>query len=116
MKAIFALILLVLALSAQAESKRVQVYENGQLHWDVKSGQTLSQVCQQLNNLNQSSILACQKLMLEKNPEAFINKNPDQLVSGKRLWLPGSYQPVGKQDNQNYHIKKFNWGSMKTPK
>lgn len=116
MKPVITFILLILSLSAQAESKRVPVYEKGQQHWDVKSGQTLSQICQQLDNVNQSSRLACQNIMLENNPDAFISQDPNKLISGKRLWLPGSYQPASKQDNQNYQIKKFNWGSIKTPK
>ncbi|MDH5424828.1 MAG: hypothetical protein OEY29_07550 [Gammaproteobacteria bacterium] len=116
MKVLSLFVLFILALSAEAGSKRVQVYENGQRHWDVQSGQTLGQICQQLNNINQRSRLACQILMLDNNPEAFINKDPDRLIAGKRLWLPGSYQPQSEQNSKNYHIKTFNWGSIKTPK
>ena len=117
MKSLLSVVLLVLfSFYVQADSKRVQVYEKSQQYWDVKSGQSLSQICQKLRTQSKTSRLVCQQQVFKKNPAAFINKDPNKLIVGKRLWLPGSYQAVSKQYNNKYHIQKFNWGSIKTPK
>ena len=115
MKIFLSLFFLVLFFNAQAESKKVQVFENSQQYWDVKQGQSLSEICQQLKT-GGSSKLACQQQILSSNPDAFINKNPDRLIAGKRLWLPGSYQSVSKLSSKKYNIQKFSWGEIKTPK
>ncbi|MCK4709964.1 MAG: hypothetical protein KAU21_15195 [Gammaproteobacteria bacterium] len=116
MRTILILFVLVLISNAQAESKRVQVFEKSQQYWDVITGQSLSGICQQLQAAGTHSQTTCQQQILKMNPDAFINKKPNRLIAGKRLWLPGSYRPVSKLDNKNYHIKNFSWGSIKTPK
>ena len=116
MKSILITTLLLLSVYVQAESTRVQVYAKGQQYWDVKGGQSLSQICQQLQTLSKTSQLVCQQQILKKNPDAFINNDPNRLILGKRLWLPGSYRSVSKLNSQNYDTQNFNWGSIKTPK
>lgn len=116
MKLILIIVLLSMSFFVQAASKNVQVYEKGQQYWDVMSGQSLSQICQQLQAVSQTSRRVCQQQILQKNPDAFIKNNPNKLIVGKRLWLPGSYRSVSHLKNDQYHIKNFNWGSIKTPK
>ena len=116
MKILFKILFFVLAMNVQAESKRVEVYENSQQYWTVIVGQSLSGICMQIRPSGKSSQFSCQQDILEKNPGAFINKDPNRLIAGKRLWLPGSYQAISKLDNRKFNIQKFNWGSIKTPK
>ncbi len=116
MKTILGIVFFLMSVFVHAESVRVQVYEKGQQFWDVKSGQSLSQICQSLGTANKISRRACQQQILKKNPKAFINNNPNRLIVGKRLWLPGSYRSVSQIKNDQYHIKSFSWGSVKTPK
>lgn len=116
MKTILTVIFFLMSVYVHAESVNVKVYDKGQQFWDVKSGQSLSQICQALKAVSKTSRLACQQQILKKNPDAFINKNPNRLIVGKRLWLPGSYRAVSQLKNDQYHIKNFSWGSVKTPK
>ena len=116
MKAIIAIILFVSSFHVSAESKRVEVYEKGQQYRDVSSGDSLSQICYGLGVTTSSKRVACQQQILENNPDAFVNRDPNRLIVGKRLWLPGSYRPVSKLDKRKYDIKNFSWGSVKTPK
>lgn len=116
MRLVFVIALFCCAFSLHAESKRVNVYQGSQYYWDVKAGQTLSQICQQWRFGAQSSSGDCQQYIMGSNPQAFINNNPDYLLAGSRLWLPGSQQPTNVKDNNRYHIQNFSWGSIKTPK
>lgn len=106
----------MLVVSAHAHATRVEVFTKGQQYWDVKTGESLSLICQQLKTVNKSSRLSCQRDILDKNPDAFIGNNPNRLITGKRLWLPGSYRAVSKLNDKNYDTKHFSWGSIKTPK
>jgi len=102
--------------SLHAESKRVNVYQGSQYYWDVKVGQTLGQICQQWRFGAQPSSGACQQYILGSNPQAFVNNNPDYLLAGSRLWLPGSQQTTNVKGGNRYHIQNYSWGSIKTPK
>ena len=116
MKSILRAVLLMLVVCAQAQATRVEVFEKGQQFWDVKAGDSLSLICQQIKPGTKGSRLSCQREILKKNPAAFIDNNPSRLKAGQRLWLPGSYRPHSQLDDQNYDTKHFNWGSIKTPK
>jgi len=116
MRILLTLIVSLLLTNAQASSKRVQVYEKSQQYWDVARGDSLSLICLKLQKNNKAVFRNCQQKLFQENPDAFINKDPNQLISGKRLWLPGSYRPASSQDSKKYHIKNFSWGSVKTPK
>jgi Tfp pilus assembly protein FimV len=116
MKSVLTAIFLLLPIYAHAASIKVQVYDKGQQYWDVKSGQTLSQICQKLRPVSNTSRRACQQQILKKNPDAFIKNDPNRLILGKRLWLPGSYRPASQMQSDQYHIRNFSWGSVKTPK
>jgi len=108
--------LFIITADLQAESKRVQIYEQGQQYWDVKTGDSLSFICQQLIPGNRQKQRLLQKKIFEDNADAFINNSADLLIAGKRLWLPGSYRPSSRIDKTKYDVKEFNWGSIKTPK
>lgn len=105
---------LFLSTNAFASGKRVDVYDKAQTYREVKSGDSLSEICRELQPAGKQK--ACQQEILEKNPAAFINQDPNRLLAGKRLWLPGSYRPVSKLDHSKYTVKTFSWGSIKTPK
>jgi len=113
---LLALIVSLPLVNAQAGSKKVQVYEKSQQYWDVKRGESLSLICFKLQKNNKAVFRNCQQKLLQENPDAFINKNPNKLISGKRLWLPGSYRAASSLDSKKYRIKNFSWGSIKTPK
>ena len=116
MNILLSLMVSVLLNNAQASSKKVQVYEKSQQYWDVVSGESLSLICLKLQKNNKTMFRGCQQKLFKDNPDAFINKNPNKLISGKRLWLPGSYRAGSSLDSKKYHIKNFSWGSIKTPK
>jgi len=101
--------------NAQASSKKVQVYERSQQYWDVKRGDSLSLICLKLQK-NKAVFRNCQQKLFKENPHAFINKDINKLISGKRLWLPGSYRAASSLDSKKYRVKNFSWGSIKTPK
>lgn len=112
---LFCLLMLNLGL-LQAASKRVEVYSSAQQFHDVKSGETLGQICQQLLGGRQQKQSECLQRLVADNPDAFINQSADRMLAGKRLWLPGSYRPVRRVDNKNYQVRQFSWGQIKTPK
>ncbi|MDH5391931.1 MAG: hypothetical protein OEY11_01970 [Gammaproteobacteria bacterium] len=114
MRTVLLIIVVTFSFSLQAESKRVIVYENTQQSWQVRSGQSLSLICQQLRPGNTHSQHTCQQQILKKNPAAFVNKNPNRLLAGKRLWLPGSYQSGSQRESTQFQVQHFSWGSIKT--
>ena len=116
MKFIVLSFLFFIAAELQAESTRVQIYERSQQYWDVKTGESLSFICQQLIPGNRQKQRMLQKQIFEDNADAFINNSIDLLIAGKRLWLPGSYRSSSRFDKTKYDVKTFNWGSIKTPK
>ena len=115
-KLFFIVMVLVNATLVQAASKKIDVYETAQQFHDVKPGETLSEICQQLVSGSRSKQANCLQRLVADNPDAFINQSADRLIAGKRLWLPGSYRPVGRVNNKNYHVRQFSWGEIKTPK
>ncbi|MDH5516494.1 MAG: hypothetical protein OEY36_01570 [Gammaproteobacteria bacterium] len=117
MKTLVAMILSGCALTLQAESIRVNVFKNNQRQYlDIKVGQTLGQICLQWCDISKTSVAACQQDIVARNPQAFVNANPDYLLAGARLWLPGAYQSISSQDSRHYQIQRFSWGSIKTPR
>jgi len=114
MKILFLIVVLLNVTLVQAASKKVDVYESAQQFHDVKPGETLGEICQQL--VADSRQADCLQRLVADNPAAFINQSADRLMAGKRLWLPGSYHPVSRVDNKNYQLRQFSWGQIKTPK
>jgi len=98
-------------------SRRIEVYTISQHYWDVKQGDTLSGILEQLLPLNKHMRNSLAGKILQLNPEAFINGNSHRLKSGVRLWLPNHtpYLPSAK-DTDRYDIKSFSWGQVHTIK
>jgi len=116
MKMFFVVFFILSASQLHAESKRVQVFDKGQQYWDVKNGDSLSYICQQLIPGNHQLQLKLQQQILAENADAFINASADKLIAGKRLWLPGSYRVVSDYDKNKYEVKQFSWGSIRKPR
>jgi len=88
-----------------------------QQYWDTQSGETLGEIVTQLlpNNPNMR-----QKLMadiINLNPDAFLDGDPNQMLANKRLWLPNSTnQTDSKADSKYFEVESFSWGNIKRPK
>lgn len=99
------------------ESKRIEVYAISQSFWDVRPGESLSEIVLQL--LPEYPAMR-DKLMhdiVDLNPSAFIQGNPNQLKAHVRLWLPDHINMLRKRkSSQHYHIQSFDWGQVYTPR
>ena len=110
MKYLFAIIItLGCFLNAHAESKRIEVYSNGLSYWDVQQGDTLSEIIAQALPNSPRRRHSLLNDIVQLNPAAFIQNNPDLLKAGVRLWLPGHGSNLIKQINKN-NTRKFSWG------
>ena len=103
--------LLLITSPVQADSRRVEVYPVSQSFVDVAAGDTLGEIVQQLLPNNPSRHRRLMQEIVELNPDAFTNNNPDKLKSNIRLWLPG-HLPASLQaaDRKKYIIEEFSWG------
>lgn len=98
-------------------SKRIEVYTISQHYWDVKPGDTLSEILKQLVALNKQMRNSLATHIIQLNPDAFINGNQNRLRSGVRLWLPDNLLSIPSIENINrYEIKTFSWGQVYTIK
>ncbi len=103
--------------AAQANSKRIEVYSLSQNYWDVQYGDTLSSIAHHLLPNNPSKRDALQQDILHLNPNAFIAGQPEKLLTGKRLWLPGYMkQADSKVDPATTIVETYSWGNIKRPK
>ena len=103
--------------AAQTESKRIEVYSLSQNYWDVQQGDTLSSIAHHLLPNNPSKRKALQQDILQLNPNAFIAGQPEKLLAGKRLWLPGYMkQADSKVDPATTTVEVYSWGNIKRPK
>lgn len=118
---IIAALLLMLPLllpwqTAQAESKRIEVYSLGQHYWDTQSGETLGEIAQQLLPNNPRMHPRLMKDIVALNPEAFQNNNPDRMRSNTRIWLPSHLtKPDTTVDKSRTQVQSFAWGNIKRP-
>ncbi len=98
-------------------SKRIEVYDVSQQYYDTRYGDTLSEILWQLLPNNPGKHAALQQEIIRLNPQAFINGNPDRLLAGKRLYLPGYLQkPDNRVDSGRYIIESYSWGNIKRPR
>jgi Tfp pilus assembly protein FimV len=103
--------------ASHAESKRIEVYPLSQHYVDTRAGDTLGEIAARLlpNNPRMQ-----QKLMddiLRLNPDAFIERNPDQLLADTRLWLPNHLsKPDSRVDSSRHTVETFSWGNIKKPR
>lgn len=100
-----------------AESRRIQVYPLSQAYYDVKSGDTLGEISQTIlpNTPRMRSQLMADIVQL--NPDAFINNDPNRLKAHIRLWLPNNMSGLDHRVNKDkFIIKDYSWGYTKTPR
>ena len=100
--------------AGQSKSKRIEVYSLSQNYWDVRSGDTLSSIAHHLLPNNPAKREALQQDILHLNPRAFIAGQPEKLLAGKRLWLPGYMkQADSKADPATTTVEVYSWGNIK---
>lgn len=93
--------------------KRIEVYAISQSVWDVKQGDSLSEIVLQLIPDNVSNREKLFDDILRTNPQAFIKNNPDKLKTNVRLWLPnGSAVRKTPVRSNQYEIRSFDWGQV----
>ncbi len=103
--------------AGSSTSKRIEVYALAQKFWDVRRGDTLGAITQQLLPNNPAKRAALQLDILQLNPAAFINDDPSLLLAGKRLWLPSYIQQADtKVDPATTTVEHYSWGSIKRSK
>jgi Tfp pilus assembly protein FimV len=103
--------------SAVTESKRIEVYSLSQNYWDVQYGDTLGSIAHHLLPNNPLKREALQQDILHLNPQAFINGQPEKLLAGKRLWLPGYMKQADSKTNPStMDVETYSWGNIKRPK
>ncbi|MFW2372386.1 MAG: FimV family protein [Gammaproteobacteria bacterium] len=100
-----------------AESRHIHVYSVSQAYYDVKPGDTLGEISQQILPNTPSMRKRLMTEIVQTNPEAFINRDPNQLRAHVRLWLPNHTPgPGNKVDKDKFTIKEYSWGYTKTPR
>jgi len=103
--------------SFASQSKRVEVYSISQNFWDVTPGETLGDIVKQLLPDNPGLREKLLYQIVELNPDAFSQSNPDNLKANVRLWLPNN-APAMRQvkDKKLFNVKSYSWGQVYTPR
>ncbi len=108
--------LLLCSLPLWADSTRIEVYPISQNYRDVQNGDTLGEIAAEL--LPDTPNLR-QRLMheiIELNPDAFIDRDPNRLRAYSRLWLPNSpEQPANGANSAARTVENYSWGSISRP-
>jgi Tfp pilus assembly protein FimV len=94
----------------------VFVYKLSQQYWDVRAGDTLGKIVKVLLPTDRAQQNRLMRDIVELNPDAFINGDPNRVLANTRLWLPNAVQtPVSAETggDANSKIEKFSWGSVK---
>lgn len=103
--------------SFASQSKRVEVYSISQNYWDVIPGETLGVIVKQLLPDNPGLRNKLLKQIIELNPDAFSQSNPDNLKANVRLWLPNNAPAMRQIKNKKlFTVKSYNWGQVYKPK
>lgn len=98
-------------------SKRIEVYSLSQNYWDIQNGDTLGEIVLHLLPNNPSKHEKLKQDIVLLNPEAFIGGNPERLLAGKRLWLPGYMEQAdSKADPDTTVVERYSWGNIKRPR
>ena len=106
---------LTLASHSQADSKRIFVYQLPQPYWYVQEGDSLSKIAATLLPNKPEQQQSLMQSIIDINPNAFINQDPDRLHSDIRLLLPANnIQTHDVQPNTgNTKTTEYSWGSIK---
>ena len=103
--------------SEQQNSTRIEVYSLSQNYWDTQYSDTLGGIVLHLLPNNPAKHQALIQDIVQLNPDAFINGNPDQLLANKRLWLPGYMKQADtKTDPSSTTVERYSWGNIKRAK
>ena len=103
--------------AAAEGSKRIEVYTLAQSYYDTQHGDTLGEIVAELLPNNPGKHESLRQEILGLNPDAFIDNNPDRLIAGKRLRLPGYINEADSRVDPNaYTVESFSWGNIKRPR
>ncbi|HED34391.1 MAG TPA: hypothetical protein ENJ08_09285 [Gammaproteobacteria bacterium] len=98
-------------------SKRIEVYAISQNFWDVTPGETLGDIVKQLLPDNPAMRKTLLNEIVQLNPDAFSQSNPDNLKANIRLWLPDNARAMHNTlDKNRYESKSFSWGQVHKPR
>ena len=99
------------------DSKRIEVYTLAQSYYDTQHGDTLGEIVAELLPNNPGKHESLRQEILGLNPDAFIDNNPDRLLAGKRLRLPGyASEADSRVDPNAYTVEPYSWGNIKRPR
>ena len=99
--------------NAVADSKRVYIFDLPQTHWDVQPGESLSGITAALLPERPEQQSALMQAIVQLNPPAFINNDPNRLRAGARLILPqANYQWLPHSINDG-EIEEYSWGNIR---
>jgi len=108
---------LLISSSFANPAKRVEVYSISQNYWDVTPGETLGDIVKQLLPDNPGLREKLLYQIVELNPDAFSQSNPDNLKANVRLWLPNNAPAMRKvKDKKLFSVKSYSWGQVYTPR
>lgn len=99
--------------ASTGEAKRIEVYPLSQSFHDVARGETLQQIVLQLLPNRPAQQTRLMRDIVQLNPSAFINQNPNRLKAGVRLWLPNNPPGFAPQyEPGSVYIDSFSWGQV----
>ena len=114
MKLLYTLLMLSLPTMIMAEPQRIEVYPQTQAYIDVIAGDTLGEIAQRLWPGMPKHQRRLQHEIVELNPQAFIDGDPNRLKKNVRLWLPGYANALQQRRSRNpTQRQEFSWGSIK---
>ena len=103
--------------TGKTASKRIEVYSLSQNYWDTQYGETLGEIVLHLLPNNPAKHEVLKQDIVQLNPHALINGNPDKLLANKRLWLPGYMKLADTKANPATTIvETYSWGNIKRQK
>jgi hypothetical protein len=114
---IFAVILLLCSQPLWADSTRIEVFPISQNYRDVNAGDTLAGIAAELMPETPNLRQRLMNEIIELNPDAFIDGDPNRLRANTRLWLPNSPErPEPGADSSTRTVENYSWGSINRPK
>jgi Tfp pilus assembly protein FimV len=114
---IFATLLLLCSQPLWADSTRIEVYPLSQNYHDVNAGDTLGEIAAELMPKTPNLRQHLMREIIELNPDAFIDGDPNRLRANTRLWLPNSPEkPQADADSSARTVENYSWGNIKRPK
>lgn len=97
----------------KAQPTRIEVYSISQFFWDVSPGETLGEIIQRILPDSQAQRAPLLRQILNLNPHAFVQANPNRLKANVRLWLPNNTsRNQRKKDKNKYQSQSFSWGQI----